>query len=127
MYAVVNEGGTGRAAALPNVRVCGKTGSAQLASNQFLKGSKLGQTMKDNGWFVAFAPEEAPEIVVVGLYENGEHGDRAAWVVRDVMKAYFDKKERLAKSRPQLAEAARPPLVLPFAAPAAFLTRKSIP
>lgn len=127
MYAVVNEGGTGRAAALPNVRVCGKTGSAQLASNQFLKGSKLGQTMKDNGWFVAFAPEEAPEIVVVGLYENGEHGDRAAWVVRDVMKAYFDKKERLAKSRPQLAEAARPQLVLPFAAPAAFLTRKSIP
>ena len=92
MYAVVNEGGTGRFAALPNVRVCGKTGSAQLASNQFLKGSKLGQTMRDNGWFVAFAPEEAPEIVVVALYENGEHGDRAAWVVRDVMKAYFDKK-----------------------------------
>jgi penicillin-binding protein 2 len=127
MYAVVNEGGTGRFAALPNVRVCGKTGSAQLASNQFLKGSKLGQTMKDNGWFVAFAPEEAPEIVVVALYENGEHGDRAAWVVRDVMKAYFDKKERLAKGRLQLTQAARPPLVLPFAAPAALLVRKSIP
>lgn len=121
MYAVVNEGGTGRFAALPNVRVCGKTGSAQLASNQFLKGTKLGQSMKDNGWFVAFAPEENPEIVVVALYESGEHGDRASWVVRDVMKAYFDKKERLAKGRSQIAKSVRPPLLLPFAAPAALL------
>jgi penicillin-binding protein 2 len=126
MYAVVNEGGTGRFAALPNVRVCGKTGSAQLASNQFLKGTKLGQSMKDNGWFVAFAPQEAPEIVVVALYENGEHGDRAAWVVRDVMKAYFDKKERLSKGQLQLTHAVRPPLLLPFAAPAALLMGKSI-
>ena len=31
------------------------------------------------------------------LFENGEHGDRASWIVRDVMKAYFDKKERKAK------------------------------
>ncbi len=45
----------------------------------------------------AYAPEEAPEIVVVALFENGEHGDRASWIVRDVMKAYFDKKERKAK------------------------------
>jgi penicillin-binding protein 2 len=94
MYAVVNEGGTGHAAALPNVKVCGKTGTAQLASNQVLKGTKLGQSMKDNAWFVGYAPEEAPEIVVVALFENGEHGDRAAWIVRDVLKAYFDKKAR---------------------------------
>lgn len=94
MYAVVNEGGTGRAAALPNIRVCGKTGTAQLASNQILKGTKLGQSMKDNAWFVGYAPEQAPEIVVVALFENGEHGDRAAWIVRDVLKAYFDKKAR---------------------------------
>ena len=94
MYGVVNEGGTGRAAALPNIKVCGKTGTAQLASNQVLKGTKLGQTMKDNAWFIGFAPEEAPEIVVVALFENGEHGDRAAWIVRDVLKAYFDKKAR---------------------------------
>ena len=116
MYAVVNEGGTGRFAALPNVKVCGKTGSAQLASNQLLKGSKLGQTMKDNGWFVGFAPAEAPEIVVVAVYENGEHGDRASWIVRDVLKAYFDKKERLAKGQAQIARAIREPFLLPFAA-----------
>ena len=117
MYAVVNEGGTGRMAALPNVKVCGKTGTAQLASNQKLKGTKLGQTMKDNGWFVAFAPEESPEIAVVALFENGEHGDRASWIVRDVLKAYFDKKARRSNHQPQIAHEFRP-LMLPFAAPA---------
>ena len=32
MFGVVNEGGTGVRAQLPNVEVCGKTGTAQLAS-----------------------------------------------------------------------------------------------
>ncbi|MBV9499036.1 MAG: penicillin-binding protein 2 [Acidobacteriaceae bacterium] len=94
MYGVVNEGGTGRFAALPGIKVCGKTGTAQLASNQFLKGTAKGREMKDNAWFVGYAPEEAPEIVVVALFEGGEHGDRASWMVRDVLKAYFDKKAR---------------------------------
>jgi penicillin-binding protein 2 len=98
MCAVVNEsGGTGHTAALPGIKVCGKTGTAQLASNKYLKGTAAGRLMKDNAWFVAYAPEEAPEIVVVALFENGEHGPNAAWIVRDVMKAYFDKKERKAK------------------------------
>lgn len=117
MYAVVNEGGTGRMAALPNVKVCGKTGTAQLASNQKLKGTKLGQSMKDNGWFVGFAPAEAPEIVVVALFENGEHGDRASWIVRDVLKAYFDKKARTSKEQLQVTREFQP-LLLPFSLPA---------
>ena len=55
--------------------------------------------MKDNAWFVGFAPREAPEIVVAALFENGEHGHFAAPIVRDVLKAYFDKKIRLAQVR----------------------------
>jgi hypothetical protein len=31
----------------------------------------------------------------VALFEHGEHGQFAAAIVRDVLKAYFDKKERL--------------------------------
>ncbi len=98
MYGVVNEGGTGVRARLPGVSVCGKTGSAQLASNQALQGTKLGQVLKDNAWFVGFAPCESPEIVVAVLYESGEHGYLAAPVVRDVIKAYFDKKARTAQT-----------------------------
>jgi penicillin-binding protein 2 len=93
MSGVVNEGGTGRFAALPGINVCGKTGTAQIISLQAQKGG-VAQNLKDNAWFVGFAPQEAPEIVVVALYENGEHGDKASWIVRDVLKAYFDKKAR---------------------------------
>lgn len=100
MYAVVNLGGTGARAKLPGLEVCGKTGTAQLASNDVLKGTAAGKLMKDNAWFVGFAPRSNPEIVVVALFEGGEHGNLAAPIVRDVIKAYFDKK--LPKQPPSL-------------------------
>jgi hypothetical protein len=50
--------------------------------------------MKDNAWFVGFAPNSSPEIVVVALFEAGEHGNLAAPIVRDVIKAHFDKQVR---------------------------------
>lgn len=96
MYGVVNEGGTGTRARLPGIELCGKTGTAQLASNEVLKNTRLGQTLKDNAWFVGFAPRESPEIVVVALFEGGEHGYLAGPIVRDVVKAYFDKKARMS-------------------------------
>ena len=108
MYGVVNEGGTGVRARLPGINVAGKTGTAQLASNEVLKGTKIGQTMKDNAWFVGFAPVENPEIVVATLFEGGQHGQLAAPIVRDVMKAYFDKKVRLAQPREQIASLPAP-------------------
>ena len=68
-----------------------------MASNEYLKGAGAAhaKTLKDNAWFEGFAPRSAPEIVVVCLFEHGEHGQYAAPVVRDVIKAYFDKKTRL--------------------------------
>ena len=122
MYGVVNEGGTGVRAHIPGIDVCGKTGSAQLVSNDALhKGFHQTSDMKDNAWFVGFAPCNNPEIVVSTLFENGEHGQLAAPIVRDVIKAYFDKKARLAQPPPQIA--ALPPQILrpPQPAPAAPL------
>lgn len=110
MYGVVNEYGTGVRARLAGYDVCGKTGTAQLASNQYLKG-KTAVHLKDNAWFVGFAPRQAPEIAVVALFENGEHGQLAAPIVRDVIKAYFDKKIRLQKT----LRASTTPLTLPAA------------
>ena len=111
MCGVVNEGGgTGGRARLPQIEVCGKTGSAQLTSNEFIK--KGGKAPKDNGWFVGFLPREHPEIVVVALWENGEHGWLAAALARDVLKAYVDKKARLGQSlmaaKPRLGEGEPP-------------------
>jgi penicillin-binding protein 2 len=115
---VVNEYGTGGRARLIGLDVCGKTGTAQLASNQFLKG-KSAKNLKDNAWFVGFAPRSAPEVMVAALFENGEHGQFAAPIVRDVIKAYFDKKARLQKTY----RASTPPTTVP----AALLTRPAEP
>jgi penicillin-binding protein 2 len=111
MYGVVNEGGTGGRARLPGIMVCGKTGTAQVVSLDIAKRSHGGD-VKDNAWFVGFAPKDSPEIVVVALLENsGEHGSMAAPIVRDVIKSYFDKKARLSpETKPSLARTL-PPLI----------------
>ncbi len=44
MYGVVNEGGgTGVRAKLPDIAVCGKTGTAQLTSEDYAKASGQGR------------------------------------------------------------------------------------
>ena len=62
--------------------VAGKTGTAQ--NRQY--------DSQPHSWFVGFAPCYKPEIVVAVLWEEGVHGQFAAPIARDVMKAYFDKK-----------------------------------
>lgn len=126
MYGVVNEGGTGVRAKIPDLDVCGKTGSAQTASNEYAKTHK---DVKDNAWFVGYAPCYKPEIVIAVLWEGGVHGMFGAPIARDVMKAYFDKKLRLAEaaqvkqspasalSSKFLPPAAAPPSPLPSAIP----------
>ena len=108
MFGVVNEGGTGAGARLPGVEVCGKTGTAQLASLDYVKSIATDKTkdLRDNAWFVGFAPRVDPEIVVVALVEHGVHGANEAPVVRDVLKAYFDKKARVDALKQQEADLA---------------------
>ncbi len=119
LYGVVNEGGTGARSRLPGIEFCGKTGSAQRVSNEFLKAHRLKSPaseddFKDNAWFVGFAPRQDPEIAVVALFEGGEHGPEAAPIVRDVIKSYFDKKSR---STPATVVAAVPLRQQPFPPP----------
>jgi len=93
MYGVVNEpdGTTSGAVKLQNVDFSGKTGTAQIES--FDLQNKLGKKLKENGWFVGYAPRRNPEIVVAALVQGGGWGSTsAAPVVRDVVKAYYDKK-----------------------------------
>ena len=113
MSAVVNvPGGTAPNARLADVEVCGKTGTAQIVSNKLAQARREAirrgadqQEFTDNAWFVGLAPREHPEIVVVALFEGGLHGDRAAPIARDVIKAYFDKKKHGSpgKGEPYLA------------------------
>ena len=95
MYGVVNEpGGTGFASKLAGIEFSGKTGSAQVISNQGLARAGKQADLKDNAWFVGFAPRQNPEIVVAVLVQGGEHGGLAAApIARDIVKAYYDKKQ----------------------------------
>ena len=129
MYGVVNEqGGTGSGSKLPGIELCGKTGSAQVISNQGLARTGKQAALKDNAWFVGFAPRQNPEIVVSVLVQGGEHGaSAAAPIARDVVKAYYDKKQ--GKIAPQqLTTQAVPPGIPPsFAAQAAARAAQSEP
>jgi penicillin-binding protein 2 len=100
MFGVVNEGGTAAGARLQNIEFCGKSGSAQVIG--YDTRDRLGQKrrFKDNAWFVGYAPRRNPEIVVAVLVQGGEHGGAVAGpIARDVVKAYYDKKNRRAQER----------------------------
>lgn len=93
MWGVVNEpdGTTSELVKLKNIDFCGKTGTAQTMSYQLQ--NRLGKHVKENAWFVGYAPRENPEIVVAALVQGGGWGSvSAAPIVRDVVKAYYDKK-----------------------------------
>ncbi len=97
MYGVVNEpGGTGTQLKLTGVELSGKSGTAQVIG--YDTRNRLGKQKKfeDNAWFVGYAPRRNPEIVVAVLVqESGQHGGEAAGpVARDVVKAYYDKKNK---------------------------------
>ncbi|HTQ85238.1 MAG TPA: penicillin-binding protein 2 [Candidatus Solibacter sp.] len=101
LFGVVNEaGGTAHAVHLEGIEFCGKTGSAQIISNEGKSraGGHVGKDLADNAWFVGFAPRRNPEIVVAVLVEHGLHGATAAApVARDIIKAYYDKKSHQEK------------------------------
>jgi penicillin-binding protein 2 len=97
MYGVVNdEGGNAKGVRLPGIEVSGKSGTAQVIG--YTTRDRMGKQKKfeDNAWFVGYAPRRNPEIVVAVLVqESGKHGGEAAGpVVKDVIKAYYDKKNK---------------------------------
>ena len=96
MTLVTSPEGTAGSAHLQGIDFGGKTGSAQTISNT-LK-AKLGNfgkaNYKDNAWFVGVTPRRNPELVVCVLFEGGEHGQFAARVAAQVVKAYVEKQRR---------------------------------
>ncbi len=64
----------------------------------------------DNGWFVAYAPFEKPEIVVLVMFEHSGFGsDSAAPVVKSMMDAYFHLGEYSRDKKPDASKEAKKP------------------
>ncbi len=86
--------GTGWAARLDQVRVAGKTGTAQVirrrADDEEPDEEGIPYRFRDHALFVAYAPAEDPRIAVAVIVEHGEHGSTtAAPVARSILQAYF--------------------------------------
>jgi len=76
-YEIVHSGmqdvveiGTGRAARIPGINICAKTGTAE--NYRVIDGRRI--KLRDNGMFVCFAPRENPRIAIAVVVENSGHG-----------------------------------------------------
>jgi penicillin-binding protein 2 len=114
LWMVVNGAGTGIRGRIPGRDVAGKTGTAQVISNQGKQAArgKTDKDLRDHGWFVFFAPKDNPEIAGVIFAEHAEHGFLGAPIAKHVMETYFAKKEGkplpVLPPKPQAVPAATP-------------------
>ncbi|GAB4093833.1 penicillin-binding protein 2 [Flaviaesturariibacter terrae] len=65
--------GTAQAAAVPGIKICAKTGTAE--NFRIIDHKRI--QLKDNSLFAAFAPRENPKIAIAVIVENGGFG--ATW------------------------------------------------
>jgi penicillin-binding protein 2 len=94
LWGVVNGGGTGGRARILGHDVSGKTGTAQVISNTGrLAAARSNKDLRDNGWFVFFAPRDTPRVAGVVFLEHGIHGPNAASVAHHILDTFFAKEE----------------------------------
>jgi penicillin-binding protein 2 len=91
LSAVVNDGGTGAAARMPNLEVAGKTATVQVIEQvTWTDNADLPFERRDHAWFASFAPADNPELVVVVFVEHGGHGsESAAPIAKLIYETYF--------------------------------------
>lgn len=98
LAAVVSHG-TGKRAALAQVGVAGKTGTAQVVALERDKDEKKRPKLQHHAWFVAYAPLEEPQLAVAVLVEHGgQGGEVAAPLARRLLAAYFQE-ARMARGK----------------------------
>ena len=81
MVVTGGEGSTGYLAAIPGIRVCGKTGTVQNPHGD------------DHSVFVAFAPRENPKIAILVYVENGVWGSRYGAPIAGLMIEKYIRRE----------------------------------
>lgn len=94
LWMAVNGAGTAVRAKIAGRDVAGKTGTAQVISNQGKERARnSGKDLRDHGWFVFMVPAENPELAGVIFAEHAEHGYLAAPIARHIIETYYARKE----------------------------------
>jgi penicillin-binding protein 2 len=103
MNRVVNSAGTGARSRLqlPDVKMGGKTGTAQVRQ---ISGSRRGQSgewkFRDHGLFVCFAPVDQPHYAAAVVIDHGLGGARAAApVAKDILTYLYDPEQAMGTLR----------------------------
>jgi penicillin-binding protein 2 len=86
--------GVARNAAVSNVAVAGKTGTAEFGPD--IGGGKH----ETHGWFVGFAPYDDPQIAVVVFVQHGSGGNDASPAAAKIFDYYFNGPQ-LAAAKPE--------------------------
>ncbi len=94
LWMAVNGAGTARRARLAGRDVAGKTGTAQVISNQGKERAR-GSTkdLRDHGWFVFMTPKDNPELAGVIFAEHAEHGSEGAAIARHIIETYYAQRD----------------------------------
>ncbi|MEI7807129.1 MAG: penicillin-binding transpeptidase domain-containing protein [Verrucomicrobiota bacterium] len=82
--------GTGQAAKVSGLRICGKTGTAQVMDEH-------NRVVDHTTWFASFAPYESPRYAVVVMVEGGSSGGgTCAPIAHDVYETILQKQTSVA-------------------------------
>jgi len=88
--------GTGKKAYVPGLRICAKTGTAQIMTGRKVVGHTV--------WFASFAPYENPRYVVVVMFETeqgGSGGDTCAPVAHQIYLALQKRDQPPRPAKPE--------------------------
>ena len=90
--------GTASFLKIPDIDVCGKTGTAE----NFTKINGKKTQLTDHSIFIAFAPKDNPKIAISVLVENGYYGSRWAGRIASLMIEKYLKGKITLKNMEQL-------------------------
>jgi penicillin-binding protein 2 len=97
LWLAVNGAGTAVRGRIAGRDVAGKTGTAQVISNEGKERARgrTDRNLNDHGWFVFMTPKDNPEIAGVVFVEHAEHGYFGATVAKHIIETYYAQKEGL--------------------------------
>ena len=95
---VEDSDGTGVKAAVPGLKISGKTGTAQVKNAQ-------GALVDHTAWFISFAPYENPRYAVVAMVESGSSGGgTCAPIVQKIYTAILERDQAVTGNSQTLAK-----------------------